>query len=60
MASIYRKKDNDVWYYCITYEGKKYQGTTKTTYKQSAKLIAKAKQTDIAREKNDLPTLKRR
>ena len=59
MASIYRKKDNDVWYYCITHEGKKYQGTTKTTDKQSAKLIAEAKQTDIAREKNDLPALKK-
>ena len=59
MASIYRKKGNDVWYYCIAYEGKKYQGTTKTTDKQSAKLIAEAKQTDIAREKNDLPALKK-
>ena len=59
MASIYRKKNNDVWYYCITYNGKKYQGSTKTTDKQSAKLIAEAKQTDIAREKNDLPTLKK-
>ncbi len=59
MASIYRKKGNDIWYYCITYEGKKYQGTTKTTDKQSAKLIAEAKQTDIAREKNDLPFLKK-
>ena len=59
MASIYRKKDNDVWYYCITYSGKKYQGCTKTTDKLSAKLIAEAKQTDIAREKNDLPALKK-
>ncbi|RZD14009.1 MAG: site-specific integrase [Candidatus Acidulodesulfobacterium ferriphilum] len=59
MASIYRKKGNDIWYYCITYGGKKYQGTTKTTDKQSAKLIAEAKQTDIAREKNDLPVLKK-
>jgi integrase len=59
MASIYRKKGNDVWYYCITYSGKKYQGCTKTTDKLSAKLIAEAKQTDIAREKNDLPALKK-
>lgn len=59
MASIYRKKGNDIWYYCITYEKKKYQRTTKTTDKQSAKLIAEAKQTGIAREKNDLPTLKK-
>jgi integrase len=59
MASIYRKKNNDIWYYCITYNGKKYQGSTKTTDKQSAKLIAEAKQTDIAREKNALPALKK-
>ena len=59
MASIYRKKDNDVWYYCITCNGRKYQGCTKTTDKQSAKLIAEAKQTDIAREKNGLPALKK-
>jgi integrase len=59
MASIYRKKGNDVWYYSITYGGKRYQGTTKTADKQSAKLIAEAKQTDIAREKNDLPALKK-
>ena len=59
MASIYRKKGNDVWYYCITYSGKKYQGCTKTTDKLSAKLIAETKQTDIAREKNDLPALKK-
>jgi hypothetical protein len=59
MASIYRKKGNDIWYYSITYGGKRYQGTTKTTDKQSAKLIAEAKQTDIAREKNYLPALKK-
>jgi integrase len=59
MASIYRKKNNNIWYYCITYSGKKYQGSTKTTDKQSAKLIAEAKQTDIAREKNALPALKK-
>ena len=59
MASIYRKKGNDVWYYCITYEGKKYQGTTKTTDKQSAKLIAEGIQTDITRQKHKLPALKK-
>ena len=59
MASIYQKKGESVWYYCITYSGKKYQGSTKTTDKPSAKLIAEAKQTDIAREKNDLPALKK-
>ena len=29
MASIYKKKNNNVWYYCVTYGGKKYQGSTK-------------------------------
>ena len=59
-ASIYRKKGNDIlWYYCITYKGEKYQGSTKTTDKQSAKLIAEAKQTDIARECNKIPPLKK-
>ena len=57
MASIYQKKSKNVWYYCITYNGKKYQGSTKTTDKQSAKLIAEAKQTDIARECNKIPVL---
>ena len=57
MASIYQKKGKNVWYYCITYNGKKYQGSTKTTDKQSAKLIAEAKQTDIAREYNKIPVL---
>jgi hypothetical protein len=41
MASIYKKKNNNVWYYCVTYGGKKYQGSTKTTDKQSVlKIIA--------------------
>jgi hypothetical protein len=57
MASIYQKKGKNIWYYCITYNGKKYQGSTKTTDKQSAKLIAEAKQTDIAREYNKIPVL---
>ena len=57
MASIYQKKGKNVWYYCITYNGKKYQGSTKTTDKQSAKLISEAKQTDIARGYNKIPVL---
>ncbi len=60
MASIYRKKGGDVWYYCFTYKGKKYQGSTKTTDKISAKQIAEANQTDVARKKNDLLALKKR
>ena len=60
MASIYRLKNSKNWYYCITYNDKKYQGSTKTTDKQSAKLIAEAKQTDIAREENKIPALKKK
>ena len=58
MASIYRLKNSKNWYYSITYQGKRYQGSTKTTDKQSAKLIAESIQTDLAREKYDLPVLK--
>ena len=60
MASIYRLKNSKNWYYCITYNGMKYQGSTKTTDKQSAKLIAEAMQTDIAREENKIPVLKKK
>ena len=59
MASIYQKKGKNVWYYCITYNGKKYQGSTKTTDKQSAKLIAEGIQTDITRQEHKLPALKK-
>ena len=58
MASIYRLKNSKNWYYCITYNGKKYQGSTKTTDKQSAKQIAESIQTDLARETYDLPALR--
>ena len=60
MASIYRLKNSKNWYYCITYNGIKYQGSTKTTDRQSAKLIAEAMQTDIAREENKIPVLKKK
>ncbi|MHB1546005.1 MAG: tyrosine-type recombinase/integrase [bacterium] len=58
MASIFKRKNSENWYYSITYQGKHYQGSTKTSDRQSAKLIAEAIQTDIAREKHDLPSLK--
>ena len=58
MASIYRLKNSKNWYYSITFHGKRYQESTKTTDKQSAKQIAESIQTDIAREKHDLPVLK--
>ncbi len=57
MASIYRKKSGDIWYYSISHKGKRYQGTTKTTDKKSAQLIAESIQTDLARQKYDLPCL---
>ncbi len=57
MASIYRKKSGDIWYYSITYRGRRYQGTTKTTDKKSAQLIAESIQTDLAREIHSLPAL---
>lgn len=60
MASIYRLKNSKNWYYCIVYNGRKYQGSTRTPDKQSAKLIAEAKQTDIAREENRIPPLKKK
>ncbi len=59
MASIYRPKNSKNWYYSITYQGKHYQGSTKTSDKQSAKLIAEAKQTDMAREEHRIPVLKK-
>ena len=57
MASVYKVKNSNNWYYCITYNGKKYQGSTKTTDKKSAMLIAESIQTDIARQKYDLPSI---
>ena len=57
MASIYRKKSGDIWYYSISHKGKRYQGTTKTTDKKSAQLIAESILTDLARQQYDLPGL---
>jgi integrase len=60
MASIYRKKSSDIWYYSISYQDKRYQGTTKTTDKKSAQLIAESIQTDLAREKHSLPAINKK
>ena len=57
MASVYKVKDSENWYYSISYNGRHYQGSTKTKDKKSAQLIAESIQTDIAREKHDLPSL---
>ncbi|MHB1662030.1 MAG: tyrosine-type recombinase/integrase [bacterium] len=60
MASIFLKKGKKTYHYCITYNGKKYQGSTKTTDKASAKIIADGIQTDLAREKNNIPGIYRK
>ena len=57
MASIYKRKGSDYYYYCIVSGGKKYQGSTKTSDKKTAKLIAESLQTDLAREQHNLPSL---
>ena len=57
MASIYKRKGSEYYYYCIISGNKKYQGSTKTSDKKTAKLIAESLQTDLAREQYNLPGL---
>ena len=57
MASVYKVKGSDNYYYSISYNGRHFQGSTKTKDKKSALLIAESIQTDIARQKHDLPSL---
>ena len=57
MASVYKVKGSDNYYYSISFQGRHFQGSTKTKDKKSAQLIAESIQTDIAREKHDLPSL---
>ena len=57
MASVYKIKGSENWYYSISYNGRHFQGSTKTKDKKSAQLIAESIQTDIARQKHDLPSL---
>ncbi len=57
MASVYRKKGSEIWYYHICVDGKHYQGSCRTKDKKNAEQIANAIQTDIAREKTGLKTL---
>ena len=57
MASVYKVKGSENYYYSISFNGRHYQGSTKTKDKKSAMLIAESIQTDIAREKHDLPSL---
>ena len=57
MASVYRKKGSEIWYYHICVDGKHYQGSCRTKDKKNAAQIANAIQTDIAREKTGLKNL---
>ncbi|MHB1681175.1 MAG: hypothetical protein ACYCTB_11835, partial [bacterium] len=57
MASVYRKKNSEIWYYHICITGKHYQGSCRTKDKKNAEQIANAIQTDIAREKTGLKNL---
>ena len=60
MASVYKKKGSEIWYYHICIDGKHYQGSCRTRDKKNAEQIANAIQTDIAREKTGLKTLAKR
>ncbi len=57
MASVYRKKGSEIWYYHICVDSKHYQGSCRTKDKKNAEQIANAIQTDIAREKTGLKNL---
>jgi len=57
MASVYKKQDGNVWYYNISFNGKRYRGSTKTTDKKTAQQIANSIETDISRQKHGLPVL---
>ncbi len=57
MASIYKVKNSKNYYYSISFNGKHYQGSTKTTNRQAAQQIANSIETDIARHSHNLPTI---
>jgi len=57
MASVYKKKDGNVWYYNISFNGKRYRGSTKTNDKKTAQQIANSIETDLAREKYNLSAI---
>jgi integrase len=57
MASLYRKKDSDIWYYSVSINGKHYQRSTRTPDKRLATEVAKASEADIIRCAHDIPTV---
>lgn len=57
MASLYRKKDSDIWYYSVSINGKHYQRSTRTPDKRLAMEVAKASEADIIRCAHDIPTV---
>ena len=57
MASVYKKKDGNVWYYNISFNDKRYRGSTKTTDKKTAQQIANSIETDLARQQHGLTAL---
>ena len=59
MASIFKKKNSNNWYYSISYKGKHYQGCTKTDDRKFALNIAKSIESDIIREHYNIPSEKK-
>jgi len=57
MASVYKKKDGNVWYYNISFNDKRYRGSTKTNDKKTAQQIANSIETDLARQQHGLTIL---
>jgi integrase len=59
MATVYKQKRSNNWYYSISFQGRHYQGSTKTTNRQSAQQIANSIETDLSRQSHNLPTINR-
>ena len=59
MASIFKRKNSNNWYYSISYKGKHYQGCTKTDDRKFALNIAKSIESDIIREHYNIPSEKK-
>ena len=55
MASLYRKKNSNIWYYSTSAYGKHFQGSTRTTDKRLAMEVAKAIEADIIRNIHNIP-----
>jgi integrase len=55
MANIYKKKNSDKWYYQVVLDGKRYQGSTRTSDKKLAIQIAKSVEADVIRKRFNIP-----